>query len=701
MRFHSVVLSALLASAVVPTWAQSPPEEPESWIVQDVLDVVAPSEDSYDSPETKTATKTPTPIERTPQSIQTLTATLIEEQDLRTLSAALQNVSNVTPAKPIEVVLIDPLVRGFDADVLIDGLSAYGITSVVDPASLINTERIEVAKGPSSTLYGGGVGSALGGLINVVSKSPTADRKTIVGLRGGSHKTFGGFLDFNLANPTSGKFRFRLTGEVESSDTAIEAVDSDRQSFHPSLSITLGNRTELSIRGQYSDNRYREYSGLPADLVLSSSFRGDPFQFSGAPDAPRNSVENRLLTATFDHRFSADVEASITARHYESEFDEIGSFIFPAFFPPQGSTYALIKGRLPAEVQESTLAATLFAEKTSGNVRHRVLVGADHDDTDYFARLGFDFFPIGFIDYGRRGPRPTFGALPELTAEQDDRFRTTAVYAQDQIAIGERLDVTAGLRWSQLDLNQRSNGVKKTYDEWTPRLGVTFQARPGVALFAGYSEGFRGVLNFLGLKPPVPETSLSWEAGVKLAKPVRGLSATFAAFEITRQNVPTPDPANPFFQIQTGEQRSRGLEVDAIWEPVSAFSLLANYAFLDAEVTRDELLPVGDRLRRSPKHSGRLAARYRFPEGRLARLEIGGGVTARSRREITVPNVDSTPGYWLADAQASYELGRVSLALSITNLTDAEELDPFLYLDQSVVAPVEGRAAFLTIRTHF
>jgi iron complex outermembrane receptor protein len=126
---------------------------------------------------------------------------------------------------------------------------------------------------------------------------------------------------------------------------------------------------------------------------------------------------------------------------------------------------------------------------------------------------------------------------------------------------------------------------------------------------------------------PKPETSQSYEAGLKFAAKDVGLSGTIAAYSITRQNVITSDPLNPFASIQTGEQRAQGYEADLVYEPNRSLSVLFNYAFTDAEVTEDNTLPVGDQLRRVPRHSGRLAARYRF-SGSLQGLEFGGGLTA-------------------------------------------------------------------------
>ena len=143
------------------------------------------------------------------------------------------------------------------------------------------------------------------------------------------------------------------------------------------------------------------------------------------------------------------------------------------------------------------------------------------------------------------------------------------------------------------------------------------------------------------------------------------------------------------------------MEADLSWEPTPAFSLLANYAYTDAEVTKDNSIPVGDRLARVPKNSGRVAARYRVLNGPAEGLSFGAGITALSSREITLPNTVSVPGYAVVDAQASKELGRFTLGVSAWNLTNREVFESYQYFAFPVVMPIQPRSAFVTLKASF
>ena len=231
---------------------------------------------------------------------------------------------------------------------------------------------------------------------------------------------------------------------------------------------------------------------------------------------------------------------------------------------------------------------------------------------------------------------------------------------------------------------------------------MTFDVTDGVALFAGYATGSRASIFFNPMVvPTTPETSRSWEGGLKFALRDLGLSGTIAAFHQTRNNVPLIDPFGTTRQV--GQQRSKGLEADLIWEPSKSFSLLASYAYTRAQVTKDDFNPanIGQNLTRVPEHSGRIAARYRFLDGPLKGFGLGAGMTAASGAYTTLPNTDKTGGYAVFDAQTSYETGPFRISAAVTNLTNKLYFQPYLYLNQSVVRPGTPRSAFVTLSVKY
>ncbi|MEO7065560.1 MAG: TonB-dependent siderophore receptor [Rhodanobacter sp.] len=659
--------------------------------------VVTATPECYATTDSRSATRTNTPLIEVPQSVQVLNRTLLDEQDSRTLADALVNVSGVTPTRSEEALFTQPIVRGFPAEIYLDGLPAFGTAASVDPTSLVGTERIEVLKGPSSTVYGGGAGAPLGGLINVVSKRPEAHLGGFVALRSGSFSTWNPYADINV--PLGTAVAARITADYQSSGSWIDKVKSDRWSVQPSLSFQLDPDTELLLRGQYDRRSQVEYSGLPAAQALVGQLDRDAFP-GATSGQPRTTNENRLSTAEFRHAFSDDVRLTITGRHYEGRVREYGSFVYPEFLPPDPATptvYPIFPLYLPSNVKEDTLDANVSVSMDALGGQHELLAGINCDRTRVDGAVSFDGVPVGELDLARPSYIVPFGAIPSASTTQTNRYQTVAAYVQDQATYG-RLHLLTSLRLTQFTLRQVEQNLDSSYTRVTPRFGATFDLVPGVALYAAYATGFRGAVNFIGLDPPKPETSRNVDGGLKFALTRSGLSGTIAAFEQTRRNVATPDPSHPFFSIQSGEQRARGVEGDLTWEPVPAFSLLANYAYTDAEVTQDTVIPIGDNLPRVPRNSGRIATRYRVLNGLAKGLSFGAGITAFSAREITLPNSVSVPGYAAVDAQAAYDFGRFTAEVSMVNVTGRDAFDTFQYLAFPVVIPSQPRSVFVTLK---
>jgi iron complex outermembrane receptor protein len=656
------------ASAVVPA------DGTTSVSIQTV--VIKATREGYSAADSGSATRTRTPLIEIPQSVQVLTRSVLDDQDVRTLSDALVNVSGVVPTKPEEALLIAPIIRGFPAETYLDGLPIFGGNQqAFNPAGLVGVERIEVLKGPSSSLYGGGLGSPLGGLINVASERPeTGKTSGFVALRAGSFSTVDPYGDLNL--PLTDKIAVRFAGEYQHNDSWIDKVHGERVFFQPSVLFKIDPQTELLFSGQYNHTSQLEYSGLPAQQALAGQL--DRNAFPGAPNGqPLTKIDNRLGTAELRHMFADGLRLNASARYYDSTVPEYGSFIFPALAAPDASTpttYPIFPLTMRIGTREAALDANLSGLLDMLSGHHEWLAGLSFDHTHFYSGMGFDGTTVGSIDLANPADDLSFGATTPINLTQTDRYRTIAAYLQDQEA------------------------TDKTYHHVSPRIGATLDLAPGVSLYAGYATAFRAPFGFVGSQTPKPETSRNVEGGLKFAVGSLGLSGTLAVFDQTRDNVATPDPGNPLLSIQTGQQRARGVETDLTWEPVKSLSVLANYAYTDATVTRDNTLPVGDKLARVPRNSGRLAGRYRVLDGAAQGLSFGAGVTAVGRRELTLPNTVSVPGMVTVDAQAAYDFGRYTIQVSAVNLTGRRAFEPHQYFGFPVVMPTQPRSGYVTLK---
>ena len=87
---------------------------------------------SYAALDSSSVTRTDTPLIAVPQSVETITHTLLVEQDVHTLADALVNVSGVIPTKSEEVLFTSPIIRGFPAEIYVDGLPLFGQTQAAN-----------------------------------------------------------------------------------------------------------------------------------------------------------------------------------------------------------------------------------------------------------------------------------------------------------------------------------------------------------------------------------------------------------------------------------------------------------------------------------------------------------------------------------------------------------------------------------------
>ncbi|WP_022949159.1 TonB-dependent siderophore receptor [Methylohalobius crimeensis] len=164
------------------------------------------------------------------------------------------------------------------------------------------------------------------------------------------------------------------------------------------------------------------------------------------------------------------------------------------------------------------------------------------------------------------------------------------------------------------------------------------------------------------------------EAGVKVNFPW-GLSGTASYFEITRTNVNVPDRDNPGFQVQTGEVRSRGAEVELAYQVTDQWHVQGGYSYINAEIT-DDPFNKGNRFQNTPEHQASIWTHYHFEKVWLSGLALSTGVNFVGDRPLDNANTVDLPHFTTWDVGASYTfknvkpLEHVKLELFANNLLD-------------------------------
>ena len=235
------------------------------------------------------------------------------------------------------------------------------------------------------------------------------------------------------------------------------------------------------------------------------------------------------------------------------------------------------------------------------------------------------------------------GFLDTVAFGNDYGSRITALYLQGQLAFGQEWKATFGVRYDRArifrdDLVDPAASLRpQTQSKASPRAGVVCQPSEATSLFAGYSTSFNPQICSPLANGDLPRPTVGKQIDVGWRQQWLGqrLASTVSLFEIRKQNVTTADPANPQLSIQVGEQRRRGVEFELRGEPARGVELIAAAAWIDARATKDNTLPVGDRLDSAPKVSGSVWGKYQPADlGWFA----GAGVFHLGKREGSLPD---------------------------------------------------------------
>ncbi|HWA90903.1 MAG TPA: TonB-dependent siderophore receptor [Rhizomicrobium sp.] len=623
---------------------------------------------------TASSSKAPIPLAETPQNIQVLSSELLLDQGDHLLDEALRNVAGVMPGG--YYTGFDYFrIRGFDASgfIYLDGL-LYD-SGISTNAELFGLDQVEVVKGPASSLYGQG---APGGLVNLVSKRPRDDSFVSASAGYGSFDSFQFTLDGGT-RLTDG-VDARLVGVARRDGTFVDFVNGDtRLYFAPSLKWEIDEDTTLTLLTGVQNDHMSFGFPLPAEgTVFDSPYGRVPLsRFNGEPDRSNRLDETRARFGyELRHRFDDVFSFSQNFRFGWADTDW-QKLLYPAFLD---DSTALIEARYPfglkADWTNVNVDTSLAAEFSTGAVQHTLIAGVDYYDYDYdthYSEIDYnDLSQYMYLDL----IHPVYGTpVTPYSSFTHNIDHTTALglYVQEHARI-DRFTLTAGLRWDDaLDDAIYSNVPQKQEKyQLVPRVGATFDVTPDVAAYGSYSQSFKPQLGYANKAGNAldPETGQQWEAGLKAQLFDGRLNATAAVYQLTRQHVAVADSTGLFY-FQTGEQRSRGFELDSQMVISKGWELIASYAHTEAEVTKDnDPAMLGDGSLNVPTESFSFWTKYGIEDGMLRGLSFSAGVNAYSDQWGDLPNTFKLPGYVLVNGNVEYTWRNYTFLLNLKNITN-------------------------------
>lgn len=706
MKFMSFLLMTAATGAIAPSLAMAEDNT-------DTIIVNGQTESGYGVTSAITGMKMDVPLLKVPQSVTAVSSQVLQEQSVDTLTDALRNVSGITEANSFGNTGDNFMIRGFETG--LGSILRDGYISVQVRALNASTERVEVLKGPASLLYGR---FEPGGLINVVTKKPLDqlhyEARTHFSSRGQSRQVV------DVTGPIANGLAFRLIGEYEDSQYwRTNGHDNERTYIAPSLSWTSGGFSLLASY-EYTDSvqpydRGRVYYNGKRLQVPATAYFGEKFTTLDQ----RLHSGNLLLKYAFAPGWRVEAKYAIQRTSGDDLQVRPRSLVIGADGQATGELIRSLDGNRDLSDDRDYASLNLHGDVQVLGMRHRLLFGADYEE--YTSLRGYQ------VDSPRRGGfnvyNPVYGLLDQNYANlvvtpnsaTIDRYKTGGFYFQDLVEVTPQWTLVFGGRYETFKDYSQSGLARPTdqssADSFLPRLGVVYQPRENVSIYASYSRAFApnpsvpadGDQPAYGPFPP--EKSRSYEVGIK-SEFLTGITATLAAYDIRKNNVLETIDAGDGNTITEARDKvtSRGIEFDMVGEVTKRLSVILSYAYTDA---RDPQSTTADHVINVAKHTGSLSLSYR-PGGVLDGLSLGGGAYHVGRRYgglSTGPTgANNVPfyldSYTTFDLNAGYSLPfaqghNAYVRMTVRNLTNRN-------YDQSAgnalrVVPGQARTLFMTV----
>lgn len=628
-----------------------------------------------------------------PQVYTTVPKELFKEQ----MAVDLGSISKNVPGAGIPMLANQGRVtfrsRGFETEPNARNGVAGAAFSSIDP---VNLERIEVIKGPSTTLFGTSISSSYGGLYNRVTKKPYNAFGGEVSYSGGSWNFNRLTLDVNTPVNADKTALFRLNAATTFEKSFQDVGFTNNLSLAPSFSYQITDRLSLLLDVEFGQAkgtsvvRFNPYTGsnktqsivdmqFPYKKTFLSNDLAYQTQMLNIFAQMNYKISDKWTSQTIVSRARSSINGYITALNGRSDSTLRAQVI------------AGYTNFIATDIQQN-----FIGDFTIGGFRNRMVVGLDYyNNYNDFDRVTVNNTPtINFINppANYRISRfkidslTTGGTLRKETNGDD----TYAAYVSDVFNITDRLLVMASLRVDHykykgvynITTGQTSGGLGAGGIQAGPysqtalshKSGLVYEVmKDHVSLFGNYMSGFFNKSGAAADGTPFkPEHAEQLEFGVKGDVWEHRLVGTISYYDIQVSNVLRLNPNDINYSIQDGTQLSKGVEVDITANPLPGLNIVAGFAYNDSKYTKADSTVQGLRPALSgPDKMFNFWISYRIPNGKMKGLGLGvGGNTGSSSYQTNTQTAKVIiPSYAMFDASVFYDQPKFRVGFKLDNLT--------------------------------
>ena len=661
-----------------------------------------------------------------PQSVQIIGAEIIEQQQSIRLSDVIKNVNGVYVGSARGGAQETFWSRGYDMssnNMFKNGFRLNG-GSLPEVSSL---EKVEILKGSAALLYGN---VAPGGILNMVTKSPSFKKGGEIGMQMGSYSFYKPSID--IYGPLNKIIAYRFTGSYENSESFRDVVKKERYYINPSFLFKVSDKTEITLQGDYLKDNWtpdfgtgligKEIANLPRNLYLGATWSNGQ---------TKQASVSGLVSHDFNKNWELNFNSSFQDYNRTSKATE-------RIQPAANGDWKRPLGQNNNLEQIIGEQISLQGNFTTGKVKHQLFTGVDLENS-FLQAYTFIFNPttygsgniFDFDNFNQGGAIPE-GKNTKIVKTDTNRF---GVYAQDLISVTEKFKVLAGLRWSwqeaqvnTYDLTKSpviiTEAPKRADQAFSPKIGLVFQPTKEMSLFASYANSFTPnsgtTVDLKAIKPSVID---QYEVGVKKDFWKGLLSTNVTLYQITNSNLAQTaefkaDGSNntdAAVKVLSGETKSKGVEIDITAKPVEGLNIMAGYSYNDMRFTKTSGLKgsfiEGDRIARTPANTANLSFFYTLPSGALKGASLGAIGNYIGKRvagwnnqiDASLPNgiydrEIPLEGYTTIDLSAGYTWKQFSILCKLSNITN--ELNYTVHENYSV-NPIAPRQVMTSLKYKF
>ncbi len=435
---------------------------------------------------------------------------------------------------------------------LVDGMAVRsfgrGTNGFIEEVNTSDIERVEVIKGPASSLYGS---NALGGVINVITRKPPAEPEFKVWGEMGNHDRARGGIS---AAGSVDSFGYFFDANLLDIDGSQDRTDRHREAVSGKLIYDFDADTSLSVRVEYLETSEED----PGSLT-QAQFDAD-WQQAAIDDAYTDQQMKSIVVA---YVTDLSEQSGLDIKYSLRDHDEQG---MPSWNPT--------------------------ADYGEDEMLNHNLVATYHRDFDFYDSrliLGIDLLHSS-VDEASFDDRSADSNLVPADS-WETLAKGSSPFFQYEISPIERMRVTLGARYDKISYEAKtfdgSQDEEATYSNVTPKVGFTFDLDDENSLWFGYSTGFvvpsRTALFTSGRYNPdpdlKPEEAKNFEFGVRGQLLEGMLKYDVALYNTTIEEMIVVDDASNDY-VNAGEVNLKGVETSLSVQPVDflRFDVAHTYA---------------------------------------------------------------------------------------------------------------------------